>query len=158
MRILAACAFAFLATCAVAEGLVLDDVRVQYSYTFETLGSQHICDLATTMSKAPTVIKLTGAIITDDAKPKGQDITVGYIVEAFVVGPGKTGKLEPHQVKVITGRIISDIFNSDLHASKNIDWDLGASYNIPSEGSFARFTNVLTLRPVRFAAPNEELL
>jgi hypothetical protein len=37
MRILAACAFAFLATCAVAEGLVLDDVRVQYSYTFETL-------------------------------------------------------------------------------------------------------------------------
>jgi hypothetical protein len=146
MRILAACAFAFLATGAVAETIMVDDARVQYSYTFETRGSQHFCDLATTMSKAPLVIKLTAAIITDDAKPKDQDVTIAYIVEAFVVGPGKNGKLEPHQVKVVASRIISDIFNSDLHATRNVDKDLGASYNVPSWTSFSQFSNVLTLR------------
>jgi hypothetical protein len=121
-------------------------MRVQYSYAFETLGSRHFCDFVTTMSKAPMVIKLTAAFITDDTKPRSQDLTVAYIVEAFVVGPGKDGKLGPHQVKVVAGRITSDIFNSDLHATKSVDKDLGASYIIPSEGSLALFTNVLTLR------------
>jgi hypothetical protein len=54
--------------------------------------------------------------------------------------------LESKQVKVTAGRIISDIFNSDLHATKNFDRDLGASYNIPSEGSLALFTNLITIR------------
>jgi hypothetical protein len=146
MRILAAIAFGLPVTCAGAETLLLDDMRVQYSYAFETLGSRHFCDFVTTMSKAPMVIKLTAAFITDDTKPRSQDLTVAYIVEAFVVGPGKDGKLGPHQVKVVAGRITSDIFNSDLHATKSVDKDLGASYIIPSEGSLALFTNVLTLR------------
>jgi hypothetical protein len=146
MRILAACVFALFATCAVAENLVLKDARIQYIYTSNTLGSRHFCDLATTMSKVPMVIKLTAAFVTDDAKPEDNNLTVAYIVEAFVIGPGKNGKLEPHEVKVVAGRIISDIFNSDLHATKNVDKDLGASYNIPSEGSLSLFMNVMTIR------------
>ena len=89
------------------------------------------------------MIKLTGAFITDDAKPN--DLHVAYIVEAFVVGPGKNGQLEPHELKVVAGRIISDIFNSDLHATKNNDKDLGASYNIPNEDSLMLFTNVMSM-------------
>jgi hypothetical protein len=54
--------------------------------------------------------------------------------------------LESKQIKVVAGRIISDILNSDLHAVRNVDKDLGASYTIPSEGSLALFTNVLTIR------------
>jgi hypothetical protein len=147
MRIIAACAsLAFFATSAVAENLVIDDPNVRYAYSFETRGSLHFCDFATVMAKAPMVIKLTAAFITDDAKPKYKDLTVAYIVEAFVVGVGKNSQLESKQVKVIAGRIISDIFDSDLHASKNVDKDLGASYNIPSEGSFALFTNVIAIR------------
>jgi hypothetical protein len=148
MRVLHACMLALFATYAAAEDLILDDARVQYDYTFETLGSRHFCDLATTLSKAPVVIKLTAAFITDDAKPKDKDLTVGYIVEAFVVGSDKGGKLTPRQVKVVTGRIISDIFHSDLYATKNVDKDLGASYTIPSESSLALFMNVLTIRGI----------
>jgi hypothetical protein len=145
MRIIAACAaLAFFATGAMAENIVIDDPRIQYNYSFETLGSRHFCDFATVVAKAPMVIKLTAAFITDDAKPKNQDLTVAYIVEAFVAGVGKNSQLESKQVKVITGRIISDIFHSDLHASKNVDKDLGASYNITSEGSFALFTGLMT--------------
>ena len=115
MRIIAACAIAVFATSAVAENLVMDDARIQYSYTYETLGSRHSCNFATVMGKAPMVIKLTAALITDDAKPKDQDITTMYVVEAFVVGaPKGSNKLEPKQIKVVGGRIISDIFNSDL--------------------------------------------
>jgi hypothetical protein len=47
------------------------------------------------MAKAPMVIKLTAAYVTDDARPKDQDIRVAYIVEAFVIGPGKNSKPEP---------------------------------------------------------------
>jgi hypothetical protein len=54
--------------------------------------------------------------------------------------------MESKQIKVAAGRVISDVFNSDLHASKNVDRDLGASYLIPSEGSLALFTNALTIR------------
>lgn len=147
MRIIAACVLAFFATSAVAENLVIDDARVQYTYSFDTRGPLHFCDLATTMAKAPMVIKLTAAFITDDTKPKDKDLTVAYIVEAFVVGaPKGSNKLESKQIKVVAGRIISDIFNSDLHAVRNVDKDLGASYTIPSEGSLALFTNVLTIR------------
>ena len=48
-------------------------------------------------------------------------------------------------VKVVAGRIISNIFNSDLHATRNIDRNLGASYNIHSKGSLSLFMNVLTI-------------
>jgi hypothetical protein len=95
VRIIAACALAFFATSAVAENLVIDDASVQYGYSFETLGSQHFCDFTTVMAKAPMVIKLTAAYVTDDARPKDQDIRVAYIVEAFVIGPGKNSKPEP---------------------------------------------------------------
>jgi len=147
VRIIAACAIAVFATSAVAENLVMDDARIQYSYTYETLGSRHSCNFATVMGKAPMVIKLTAALITDDAKPKDQDITTMYVVEAFVVGaPKGSNKLEPKQIKVVGGRIISDIFNSDLHTSKNVDKGLAASYSITSLDSYGLFTNVLTLR------------
>jgi hypothetical protein len=134
MRIIAASVLALLATRAMAENLLMEDPAVKYSYTYETLKSLHFCDLATTIAKAPLVIKLTSAFITDDSKPKDQDLTVSYIVEAFVVRK---------QVKVIAGRIISDIFSSDLHAYKNVDRNLGASYNITSEGALALFTSLM---------------
>jgi hypothetical protein len=63
----------------------MDDARIQYTYSFSTLGPRHFCDFATTMAKAPLVVKLTAAFVTDDTKPKDQDVTVAYIVEAFVV-------------------------------------------------------------------------
>jgi hypothetical protein len=149
VRIIAACAFAFFATSAVAENLVIDDASIQYTYSFDTRGPLHSCALATTMAKAPIVIKLTAAFITDDAKPKDNDLTVTYVVDAFFVGAAdKNSKLEPKQVKVVGARIISDIFNSDLHAVRNVDKDLGASYNISSEGSIGPFTNVLTIRGI----------
>jgi hypothetical protein len=146
MRIIvAACVLAFFGTSAIAESPIWDDAITQYTYTFETLGSQHVCNLATVMTKAPRVIKLTAAFIYDDKKPKGQDLTVAYIVEAFVRDV-KTS-LDTKQVKVVAGRIISDIFNSDLHATKNIDKDLGASYNVSSGGSRASLlTNLMTTR------------
>ncbi len=145
MRILAACVLALFATCALAQKLVLDDAQIQYSYAYNTPGTMHLCELITTISKAPMVIKLSAALGSDDAKPKDRDLKVVYIVEAFIVGPGKNGNLEPRQVKVVGGRIISDVFNSDLHATKNVD-NLDASYTIPLEGSldqFSRFTRVL---------------
>ena len=46
------------------------------------------------MAKAPMVIKLTAAFVTDEAKPKDRNLTVAYIVEAFVVGAGKNSQLE----------------------------------------------------------------
>jgi hypothetical protein len=45
----------------------------------------------------------------------------------------------------MAGRIVSDIFDSDLHATKNVDKGFGASYIIPSEGALALFTNLLTM-------------
>jgi hypothetical protein len=58
---------------------------------------------------------------------------------------------------VVAGRIISDIFNSDIHASKNVDKDLGASYNITSEGSLALFTKATissgSRKPIPIARP-----
>jgi len=145
MRILVACAFVLFATSAVAENLVLNEAQIKYKYTFETKGSLHFCDLSTWMLQPPMMIKLTAAFITDDAKPKDKNVTVAYMVEAYVVGPGKNGQLENHELKVVAGRIISDIFNSDLHATRNNDKDLGASYTIPNEASLASFGNVVTM-------------
>jgi hypothetical protein len=157
VRIITVCALAFFATSAVAENLVIDDARVQYTYSTDTRGPLHFCDLATTMMKAPMVIKLTAAFITDDTKQKDKDLTVAYIVEAFVIDAAKdSDKMEPHQIKVAAGRIISDIFNSDLHAIRNVDKGLGASYNITSEGSLALFTNVLTIRGIYTVAVDFE--
>jgi hypothetical protein len=146
VRIIAACALAFFATGAVAENLVMDDPSVQYTYSFETRGPLHFCDFATIMGKGPILIKLTAAFITDDTKPKDEDLTVGYIVEAFAAAVDENSQLKSKQVKVVSGRIISDIFNSDLMASKAVDKDLGATYTIPSEGSLALFMNLLTIR------------
>jgi hypothetical protein len=149
VRIITACALAFLATGATAESPVIDDARTYYSYTYETRGSRHFCDLVTVMAKAPMVIKLTAAFITDDAKPKDHDLTVAYIVEAFVVGAAKnSNKLESKEVKVVSGRIVSNMFNSDLHASKNVDSDFGASYDITSEDSLSRFTGLVSVSGV----------
>src|SRR6516225_1454527 len=91
MRIVAVgCALAFLATVAKAESsLVVADALIKYGYTYETLGSRHFCDLATVMGKGPLLVKLTAAYITDDTKPKGKDIIVAYMVEAFDVRAAK---------------------------------------------------------------------
>jgi hypothetical protein len=146
VRIIAACALALAATSAVAENLVLNDPIVHYGYTFETRGSLHFCDFSTAITKPPLpmFIKLTAAFVTDDRKPKDNDLTVAYIVEASVVRAFKPS-LDTKDIKVVAGRIVSDIFNSDLQATKNVDKDLGASYNIPSEGALALFTNLLTM-------------
>ena len=144
---LSGCALTFLSMGAKAESpTIVADARINYSFTQETRGSLRFCDLATVMAKAPMLIKLTAAFITDDTKPKDNDLTVAYIVEAFIVGTAKgSNKLEPQQVKVVSGRIISDIFHTDLHASKNSANDLGATYNITSEGSLALFMNVISI-------------
>jgi hypothetical protein len=92
----------------------------------------------------PIFVKLTAAFITDDKKPKDHDTTVAYIVEASAVRAFKP-TLDTQDVRVVAGRI-SDIFDSDLHATKNVDRDMGASYNIPSEGSLALFMNLLTMQ------------
>jgi hypothetical protein len=147
VRTIAACALALLfATCAVAESLVVEDALVKYTYSFDKRGPLHFCDLATTLAKPPMVVKLTAAFITDETKPKNDDVTVAYIVEAFVVAAPKGSKeLEPHQIKVVSGRIVSDIFNSEVHASKIIDKNLGATYRVASLGSVALFTSVVTV-------------
>ena len=146
VRIIAACTLALLGTGARAESPVINDASIYYSYTYNILRSRHYCDLATVIAKAPMLIKLTAAFITDDTKPKDNNLTVAYIVEAFVVSTAKTSsKPEPKPVKVVSGRIISSTFNSDLHASKNIDHDLGASYNVTSEGALALFTSVISV-------------
>jgi hypothetical protein len=144
--IICAALLALASTTAGAEELVIDDAHIQYNYTYQTLGSQHFCDFATTIAKAPLVIKLTAAFITDDTKPKDRDLTIAYIVEAFVVRPGKNSKLEPQQIKVRAARIISKSFNTDVHASKAAENAsvLGASYTIQSEDSIGSFVSVLT--------------
>jgi hypothetical protein len=144
VRIIAACALGFFATSAVAENLVLNDPIIHYGYTFETRGSLHFCDFSTAMVKPPLplFIKLTAAFITDDKKPRDHDTTVMYIVEAAAdVKPS----LETKDIKVLAGRIISDIFHSDLMATKNTDKDLGASYTISSEGPLALFMSTIRL-------------
>ena len=143
MRLITASVLALFTTSAIAENVVMDDPSIKYVYTYETLGSLHFCDLATVIAKVPLAIKLTSAFITDDAKPKNQDVTVVYLVDAFVVGVGKNLQLESKQIKVVAGRISSDAFHSDLHAMKNIDRALGASYTIRSEGSVGLFTNLM---------------
>jgi hypothetical protein len=49
-------------------------------------------------------------------------------------------------MKVVAARIISDVFHTDLHATKNVDKGLGASYSIVSAGTLAPFTDILTVR------------
>lgn len=145
MRIIAACILAFFAASAVAESLVIDDANIRSIYSFNERGPLHFCHFTTTMAKAPMVIKLTALFITDDAKPKDKNLTVGYGVDAILVGaPNASNKLE--QIKVISGKIISDTFNSDVHASKNVDDGLSASYNITSPDSLALFLDLLTIR------------
>src|ERR1700756_4419709 len=117
---LAASVLALFATSAIAENVVVDDPSIKYVYTYKTLGSRHFCDLATVIAKAPLAIKLTSAFVTDAPTPKTQDVPVVFIVDAFIVGIGKNSQLEFKQVKVVTGRIISDVFRSDLHAMKNM--------------------------------------
>ena len=139
--------FALLTENAVAENIVINNPNIQYNYTHQTLGSLNFCDFATVVAKAPFVIKLTAAFVTDDTKPKNENLTVAYMVEAFLVRVGKNNsKLESAPIKVTAGRIISDSFHSDLMTTKNIDKGLGASYTITSEGSLALFTSVVTVR------------
>jgi hypothetical protein len=145
MRIVAACVLALFATCAVAGNFVWDEAQVQYSFTSNTFGSRHLCGFATSMLQPPMIIILTASSTVDDAKPEDKNITVTYAVGAYLTGPGRSGKLESHSVKVVAGRIISDVFNSDLHATKNVDDGFTASYTIRSMDSFARFTKVLML-------------
>lgn len=137
-----ACAVAFFATSAMAEETVIDDPVIQYSYGYETIGSKHYCDLATVMwvglKKVPLMeIKLTAAWIMDDTKPKDKNLTVMYMVEAFDFGAKK-------EVKVIGSRIMSDVFDSYLGASKLIDNQGDTAYRFTSEGSFALFTTLMT--------------
>lgn len=138
---MAACALAFFATTAVAEKTVIDDPVIQYSYTYNTIGSQHFCDLATVMwimwKKVPMEIKLTAAFILDDTKPKDKNLSVMYVVEALDARAKKN-------VKVIGSRIISDVFDSNLNASKLIDNQGAAAYAITAEGSLALFENLMT--------------
>ena len=139
-RIAAACALAFFATSAVA-----DDDDVQYSYTFQTIKRLHFCDFNTMIVHVPMMIKLTAAVIGDDTKPADHNVRVMYMVEAFVAVPGKQTQFDLKEVKVLSGRIISNVFNTDLMASKNDDNrpSLGASYSITTEGSLALFYNLM---------------
>jgi hypothetical protein len=146
MRTFIAGALALFIANANADDLVIDDPHIVYNYSHETVGPRHFCDFATVMVKPPLIIKLTAAFLTDDTKPKDQDLTVAYMVEAFAVRAGQNSQIESKQVKVTAGRIISDVFNSDLNASKGHDNGLGASYVITSEGAFALFMNTLTIR------------
>lgn len=143
MRIIGACILSLLATAAAAENLSVDRPNITYQYTTEKLGSLHFCDLATWIIKSPVAIKLTAAFVSDDKKPKNHDITVAYMVELFGVAVSKDEPPKLMPAKVVAGRIISDVFNSDLHATKNVDRDTGASYAIPSEGSIALFMNIM---------------
>jgi hypothetical protein len=131
---------ASLIASAAAEDTAIDDATIQYKYTFETIKSANFCDLATFLIKAPLIVKLTVAHIADFTRPEGKEHWVTYIVEAFaaVPAPKKTSPFERKELRVANGRIISDIFHSDLHAHKNVNQ--GASYNIISEGEFALFT------------------
>jgi hypothetical protein len=145
VRIVVACTLAFFASAAIAENIVLDDPSIQYAYSFNKVGSLHFCDFATIIGKAPMVIKVTAAFITDDTKPQDKNANVMYIVEAFVVRAGNNSQFESKPVKVVAGRISSDSFKTDLHASKNINDGLGASYTIPSVDSLAQFLSVMTI-------------
>jgi hypothetical protein len=133
-------------TGAMAENLVMDHPSIHYGYNYETLGSRHFCDFATLAAKASIMVKLTAIFSTDDEKVTDQDLSVSYYVEAFLIHADKNSQLVPQQVKVVAARIISDVFNTDLHASKNVDTGLGASYSITSEEALHQFTNVITLR------------
>lgn len=139
------CAAMLFAQGAVAQNTVMDNPSIQYSYTYQKRGPRHFCDFATLMSKAPLAIKLTAAFIFDDTKPKDKNVTTAYIVEAFVARMGQNSQLETTPIKVVSARIISDVFHSDLHAIQNVSKDVSASYTIPSEGSLALFTNVMTV-------------
>jgi len=109
LAVIAACVPALFSESVVAENLVMDDPSIQYNYSYEKLGSQHFCDLTTMMAKAPMVIKLTAAFITDDIKPKDKDVKVAYVVEGFAARVGKNSQLEVKPIKVVAGRIISDV-------------------------------------------------
>jgi hypothetical protein len=135
-------ALALAAGSANANDLTIDDARVQYNYSQEVRGPLHFCDLSTTISKAPIIVKLTSPFVTDDGKPKESDLSVGYIVEAFVVSGKIPGDVK--QIRVLAGRINSDVFHTDLHATKGKDSTLGASYLIPSEGSLSLFLATMT--------------
>jgi hypothetical protein len=144
VRIIAACTLALLATSVGAENLVVDNPLIKYEYTFGTVKSLHFCDLSTFITKPPLRIKLTAALVTDDAQPKDKDFRVSYNVEAFAMRAAENAPLETMPIKVDTARIISDVFDTDLHSTKNVDNSLGASYIITSEGSLALFTNLMT--------------
>ena len=147
VRIIASCALALLATAAQAESpVIVIDPKISYSYTYETLGSRHFCDLATVIAKWPMLIKLTAASITDDTKPKDHDLIVAYVVEAFTFGAAEgSDKPEPKQVKVVSGKIISNIFRSDLQATKEVKPGLGASYQISLDRALALFMSVISV-------------
>jgi hypothetical protein len=130
---------ASLIASAAAEDTVIDDATIQYEYTFQTIKSAKLCDLATFLIKEPLIVKFTVAHI-DFTRPEGKEHWVTYIVEAFaaVPAPKKTPPFERKELRVANGRIISDIFHSDLHAHKDLYG--GPSYFIISEGELALFT------------------
>jgi hypothetical protein len=125
---------------AAADDSVIDDATVQYKYTFRTIKSAHFCDLATFLIKAPLTVKLTVAHIGDFTRPEGEGHWVTYMVEAFaaVSAPKKTPPFETRELTVVNGRIISDIFHSDLSAHKDVNGS--PTYFITSEGNLALFT------------------
>ena len=141
MRIIAACIFYFIAITAMAERLTVDKPDVEYKYNFNTQGKLHFCDLAAAISQEFMLFRLTAAFISDDLKPKGSDISLIYVVDAFVLL--RTGAT---QIKINGGKIISDGFKSDLHASRGISKDLSVYYSIESDGSRALFNNLMTMR------------
>lgn len=130
-----------LPTSAVAENLVVDNPLIKYQYTFQTLKSQHYCDLATFIIKPPLGIKLTAAFVTDDAQPKDKDLRVSYIVEVSAASGRENAPLT--QVKVVAARIVSDSFNTDLHSTKLVDTGPVAIYSITSDYSLQLFTSLM---------------
>lgn len=137
---------AALGNSAVAETAtkVLSDPAIQYAFSKNKLKNQQFCDFTISISEVPLLIKLTAAFIINDRKPK-EKVGVAYIVEGFVL-QSYTGKPadDIQQVKVTSGRIVSDVFHTDFHAVKGKDSTLGASYLITTEGSLALFVSALT--------------
>jgi hypothetical protein len=125
---------------AVADDLTIDDAHVQYNYSYDKHGPIQLCNLATVALKDPIVVKLTSSFYIDERKAKDADLSMAYAVEAFVGNNPADAK----QIRVLAGRIISDVFDTDLHAEKAIGSIIGAAYFIRSEGSRAPFVSVIT--------------
>ena len=104
------------------------------SHIFHSLNRRHknlLCDLLS------SICRLSGCGLEKPSRASARVVQSLSCRLSYSEGRGSK------QVKVVAGRIISDAFHSDLHAMKNIDGALGASYTIRSEGSVGLFTSLM---------------